>query len=265
MEKKMKKLYFGSNLKMYKTIQETTSYLSELTERTKDISRDEITLFIIPSYTSLKDASEQTDHSLCLLGAQNMGWEETGQFTGEISPLMLNEIGMDLVMVGHSERRHVFRETDEEENLKVKCALDHGMRALLCIGETMEQKQYGISPEILRMQMKIGLHGIDPGFADRIWVAYEPVWSIGVNGIPASADYAGQMHEVMKECLHEIFGSAGDQIPCLYGGSVNPSNAEELIVQDSIDGLFVGRSAWQADRFDTLIRDALKAARSSGK
>ena len=171
-----KRLYFGSNLKMYKTISQTLDYLKELTERTKDISRDEITLFIIPSYTSLEDASRQTDHGLCLLGAQNMGWEETGQYTGEISPLMLNEIGMDLVMVGHSERRHVFRETDEEENRKVKCALEHGMRALLCIGETMEQKEFGISPEILRMQMKIGLHGIDPSFADRIWVAYEPVW-----------------------------------------------------------------------------------------
>ena len=261
----MTKLYFGSNLKMYKTIRETTDYLRALTDLTKDISRDEITLFIIPSYTSLEAASTQTDHALCLLGAQNMGWEETGQFTGEISPLMLREIGMDLVMIGHSERRHVFRETDEEENLKVKCALDHGMRALLCIGETMEQKRYGISPEVLRTQMKIGFYGIDPSYADRIWVAYEPVWSIGVNGIPASAEYAQEMHEVMKECLREIFGEAGDQIPCLYGGSVNPGNAEELICQKSIDGLFVGRSAWQADRFDTLIRSSIKAARSAGK
>ena len=260
-----KRLYFGSNLKMYKTISQTLDYLKELTERTKDISRDEITLFIIPSYTSLEDASRQTDHGLCLLGAQNMGWEETGQYTGEISPLMLNEIGMDLVMVGHSERRHVFRETDEEENRKVKCALEHGMRALLCIGETMEQKEYGISPEILRMQMKIGLHGIDPSFADRIWVAYEPVWSIGVNGIPATAEYAGQMHDVMKDCLKEIFSDAGEQIPCLYGGSVNPGNARELISQKSVDGLFVGRSAWQADRFDALIRDAMDAARAAGK
>ena len=261
----MKKLYFGSNLKMYKTIQETTSYLSELTERTKDLGRDEITLFIIPSYTSLEDASKQTDHSLCLLGAQNMGWEETGQFTGEISPLMLQEVGMDLVMIGHSERRHVFRETDEEENRKVKCALEHGFRALLCIGETAQQKEYGISPEILRMQMKIGFHGIDPCYADRIWVAYEPVWSIGVNGIPASADYAEKMHEVMKECLDEIFGKDGEQIPCLYGGSVNPGNAEELIMQKAIDGLFVGRSAWKAEAFDVLIRDAIKAARAAGK
>lgn len=261
-----KKLYFGSNLKMYKTIAQTTEYLQALTALTKDISRqEEITLFIIPSYTSLKDASEKTDHSLCLLGAQNMCWEEEGQFTGEISPLMLNEIGMDLVMIGHSERRHVFRETDIEENRKVKSVLSHGMRALLCIGETGEQKEYGISPEVLRSQLKIGFHDVDPSFADRIWVAYEPVWSIGVNGIPASAGYAQEMHDVMKECLREIFGSAADRIPCLYGGSVNPGNAKELICQKSVDGLFVGRSAWQAENFNSLIRDALAAARKIGK
>ena len=261
-----KKLYFGSNLKMYKTIAQTIEYLKKLTELTKDISRDEeITLFIIPSYTSLEDASREIDHRLCLLGAQNMCWEEEGQFTGEISPLMLNEIGMDLVMIGHSERRHVFRETDIEENQKVRCVLEHGMRALLCIGETGEQKEYGISPEVLRTQLKVGFHGIDPSYADRIWVAYEPVWSIGVNGTPASADYAEEMHGVMKGCLREIFGDAGDRIPCLYGGSVNPGNARELISMKSIDGLFVGRSAWQADKFDVLIRDALSAARATGK
>ncbi len=260
-----KKLYFGSNLKMYKTILETSKYLKSLTDLTKDISRDDITLFIIPSYTSLEIVSREIDHGLCLLGAQNMCWEENGQFTGEISPLMLNEIGMDLVMIGHSERRHVFRETDIEENHKVTSALQHGMRALLCIGETGEQKSYGISPEVLRMQMKIGFHNIDPSYADRIWVAYEPVWSIGVNGTPASAEYAEEMHEVMKECLVEIFGKAGEQIPCLYGGSVNPGNAEELISQKSIDGLFVGRSAWQADKFNDLIRKSIAAARAAGK
>lgn len=244
---------------MYKTIAETVSYLKSLTSKTADISRDDITLFIIPSYTSLEDSSRETDHSLCLLGAQNMNWEEQGQFTGEISPLMLKEVGMDLVMIGHSERRHVLRETDAEENKKVRSSLEHGFRTLLCIGETNEEKTYGISAEVLRTQLKIGLYGVDPSFADRIWVAYEPVWSIGVNGTPASAEYAEEMHEVMKECLYEIFGSSAAGIPCLYGGSVNPGNASELIVQKAIDGLFVGRAAWQADKFDALIRQALDA------
>lgn len=122
----MKKVYFGSNLKMYKNIEDTVKYLRELTELTADISREEIELFIIPSYTTLDRATTSVDRNLVRLGAQNMCWEEQGQFTGEISPLMLQEMGLDLVMIGHSERRHVFGETDEEENRKVKCGLEHG-------------------------------------------------------------------------------------------------------------------------------------------
>ena len=253
-----KKLYFGSNLKMYKNIQDTVSYLQDLVSLTKDISRDEIELFIIPSYTTLESATKNVDRSFVKLGAQNMCWEEQGQFTGEISPLMLKELGLDLVMIGHSERRHVFGETDAEENLKVKAALSHGFTALLCIGETAQEKNFGISPEVLRTQLKVGFHDVDSSLAPRIWVAYEPVWSIGVNGTPASADYAEEMHKVIKGCLLEIFGDAGADIPVLYGGSVNPGNANELIVQPSIDGLFTGRAAWQADKFDRLIRDAKK-------
>lgn len=253
-----KKLYFGSNLKMYKTIQETVAYLQKLVDNTKDISRDEIELFIIPSYTTLESATKNVDRDYVMLGAQNMCWEDQGQFTGEISPIMLKELGLDLVMIGHSERRHVFGETDAEENKKVKAALNHGFTTLLCIGETAEEKDFGISPEVLRTQLKVGFHGVPADKIGKIWVAYEPVWSIGVNGTPASADYAEEMHKVIKECLQEIFGDASADIPVLYGGSVNPGNANELIVQPSIDGLFTGRAAWDADKFDTLIRDAKK-------
>ncbi len=256
----MKKLYFGSNLKMYKTIRETTDYLTSLARLTEDISREEMELFIIPSYTSLERACASVDQNLIRLGAQNMCWEEQGQFTGEISPLMLQETGVGLVMIGHSERRHVFGETDEEENKKVNCALQHGFTALLCIGETAEDKKYAVGPEVLRMQLKKGLAGVEMSETDRLWVAYEPVWSIGVNGTPATADYAEQMHGEIKRCLLELFPETGAQIPVLYGGSVNPGNAEELIVQPSIDGLFVGRAAWQADKFNELIRSAKKAA-----
>ena len=179
-----KKLYFGSNLKMYKNIKDTTEYLQALADYTKDLSRDEIELFIIPSFTTLESASHCYDRQYIKLGAQNMCWEEEGQFTGEISPLMLKELDLDLVMIGHSERRHVFGETDVEENKKVKAALDHGFTALLCIGETGEEKEFGISPEVLRTQLKIGFHGVPVSQVPKIWVAYEPVWSIGVNGTP---------------------------------------------------------------------------------
>ena len=251
-----KKLYFGSNLKMYKNIQDTVAYLQRMVENTKDISRDEIELFIIPSYTTLESATSKVDRKYVKLGAQNMSWEDQGQFTGEISPLMLKELGLDLVMIGHSERRHVFGETDVEENKKVKAALNHGFTTLLCIGETAEEKKFGISAEVLRTQLKIGFHDVPAKQANNIWVAYEPVWSIGVNGTPASADYAEEMHKVIKNCLREIFGEAADEIPVLYGGSVNPENANELIVQPSIDGLFTGRAAWDADKFNMLIRNA---------
>lgn len=254
-----KKLYFGSNLKMYKTIRETVDYLQSLVVCTNDISREEMELFIIPSYTALESAAAKVNRDYVKLGAQNMCWEDEGQFTGEISPLMLKELGLDLVMIGHSERRHVFGESDTEENKKVRAALNHGFTTLLCIGETASEKNLGVSREVLRTQLKVGFHQVPVSQVPKIWVAYEPVWSIGVNGTPASAQYAEEMHKEIKACLCEIFGEAGKEIPVLYGGSVNPGNANELIVQPSIDGLFTGRAAWQADKFDKLIREARAA------
>lgn len=256
----MKKLYFGSNLKMYKNAKDTKVYLQKLIQNTCDISRDDIELFVIPSYTSLEQAVNHVDRSYVKIGAQNMCWEESGQFTGEISPLMLQELGLNLVMIGHSERRHVFGETDVEENKKVRAALNHGFTALLCIGETAEQKVYGISAEVLRTQLKIGLYQVQPKEVSGVWIAYEPVWSIGVNGTPATEDYAEEMHKVIRVALRELFGDKGNEIPVLYGGSVNAGNAEALIQQPDIDGLFIGRAAWDADNFDKIIRSAKASA-----
>ena len=263
---KVKKLYFGTNLKMYKDMAMTRDYLTKLAENTKDISREDIELFVIPSYTSLPTAVDCVSQDLVKLGAQNMCWEDQGQFTGEISPLMLQELGISLVMIGHSERRHVFGETDEMENKKILCGLNHGFTTLLCIGETGEQKDAGISDETLRSQLKIGLQAVTQEQSKKLWVAYEPVWAIGVNGKPASTEYAKEKHLVIRRCLQELFGEeAGSQIPIFYGGSVNPGNANELIAQENIDGLFTGRSAWEADAFDALIRSAMEAAKEAGK
>lgn len=254
-----KKIYYGSNLKMYKNIKETIDYLKSLVEYTRDISRDDIELFIIPSYISLESAVKNIERKYVKLGAQNMSWADEGQFTGEISPLMLKELDLDLVMIGHSERRQIFGETDNDENKKMKTALKHGFTALLCIGETEEAKEFGISPEVLRSQLKIGLQGIPGSYLNQIRIAYEPVWSIGLNGTPASADYAESMHRIIKRCLIEIFGDIGAEIPVLYGGSVNDENAKELILQPSIDGLFIGRAAWKADKFNEIIRETMAA------
>lgn len=253
-----KKIYLGTNTKMYKTTEQTVAFLKRLGELTQDIPRDRMELFVIPSYTTLTAARESVPRESILLGAQNMGWEEQGQFTGEISPLMLREADMDIVMVGHSERRHVFRETDAEENKKVLCALQHAFRPLLCVGETAEEKDFGIAEEVLRTQLKVGFHGVTPEQAKTVWVAYEPVWAIGVNGVPASKEYADHIHKVIRDTLMERFGAeVGGDIPVLYGGSVNPQNAEGLIRMPYIDGLFIGRSAWDADNFNSIIRMVL--------
>ncbi len=250
-----KKLYLGTNTKMYKTISDTLEYLSQLNSLITDIAEKDVELFVIPSFTSLESASKLLEGSRILLGAQNMGWEESGQFTGEISPIMLKEVGVNIVEIGHSERRHIFNETDQQENLKVKCALRHNFKTLLCIGETFEQKKYDLSDEVLSTQLKIGLHGIDAEQTNNLWIAYEPVWAIGVNGVPATKEYAAMKHKTIRNVLCSLFGDiTGYSIPILYGGSVNNQNAKELISMPEIDGLFIGRSAWDAENFDKIIR-----------
>ncbi len=253
-----KKIYLGTNTKMYKTAEQTVEFLTQISELAQDISRDKMELFVIPSYTTLAVARASVPRQRVLLGAQNMGWEEQGQFTGEISPLMLQEAGMDMVMVGHSERRHIFLETNAQENKKVLCALRHDFIPLLCVGETEEEKNFGIAEEVLRTQLKVGFYGVTPEQAQKALVAYEPVWAIGVNGVPASKEYADTIHLVIRETLVELFGAViGGDIPILYGGSVNLRNAESLIQMPHIDGLFIGRSAWNAGSFNAIIRKVL--------
>ncbi len=251
---RMKPLLIGTNLKMYKTAGETQRYLSALQKKTQDL-RGEITLFVIPSHPALERAASTVKDKAILLGAQNMHPEEQGQFTGEVSPLMLEEFDLDIVEIGHSERRHIFCETDEQENKKVLSALSHGFIALFCVGETAEQKATGIADETLAIQLKIGLSGVLLEQAERIWIAYEPVWAIGVNGVPAAAGYVKKRHARIRRVLEEMFPKM--DIPVLYGGSVNPQNAEELIVQPNVDGLFIGRAAWDTEKFDALIRQVL--------
>ncbi|MCD8021008.1 MAG: triose-phosphate isomerase, partial [Clostridiales bacterium] len=138
--------------------------------------------------------------------------------------------------------------------------LNHDFTALLCVGETEEQKEYGISAETIRVQLKKGLYGVTKEMTQKLWIAYEPVWAIGVNGKPATKEYAEEIHIVIRETLIELFGEeAGSAIPVLYGGSVNPENAVGLSKMEHIDGLFIGRSAWQADNFNKIIRDVLDA------
>jgi triosephosphate isomerase len=260
------KLFIGTNTKMYKTIGQTKSFLTRLQALTQAIPRDEMCLFVIPSYTALPAARSVIQDNSVLLGAQNMGWEDEGQFTGEISPVMLAEIGVDIIEIGHSERRYMFHETDEEENKKMIAALRHGFTALLCIGETEEQNRCGIADEILGIQLKKGLFGVKPEQTGNLMIAYEPVWAIGAQGIPASKEYAGEKHGVIRKILSSLFGGVrADGIPLLYGGSVHNGNAVELVQMNNVDGLFIGRSAWDADNFSLLINAALGAFKNKGR
>lgn len=255
---KCNRLYLGTNTKMYKTISDTMSFLQELHDLTGDLKDLPLDLFVIPSYTALERAGRFLADSHIRLGAQNMAWEKEGQYTGEISPLMLKETGVSIVEIGHSERRHIFCETDEQEEKKVQCAARYGFTPLLCIGETAGNREYGISDEVLSTQLKIGLHSITEEQAKNLWIAYEPVWAIGVNGVPAAVGYVMERHQNIRRVLVERFGEiTGRQIPILYGGSVNPLNAPELIRLPDVDGLFIGRSAWVAETFNHIIRQIL--------
>lgn len=253
-----RRVYLGTNTKMYKNIAQTCSFLKELSELTAGLSRERLELFVIPSYTALEAARKAVPPSIVKLGAQNMAWLDEGPLTGEISPLMLREVGVEIVEIGHSERRHILRENLGIIREKVLCAAGHGFTVLLCVGETAEEKETGCMDDVLRIQLKTALHGLSPECLGRLWVAYEPVWAIGENGIPASGEYAEARHKALRETLCQLFGQrAAEAIPLLYGGSVNSENAVGLIGMDHIDGLFIGRSAWDAKQFSAIIRDVL--------
>ena len=256
--KKLNRLYLGTNTKMYKTIADTASFLTQLHELTEDLADSPLTLFVIPSYTALETAGRIASQSHIRLGAQNMCWEDQGQFTGEISPVMLKEVGVSVVEIGHSERRHVFREDDFDQEKKTAKAAQSGFTPLLCIGETLIQREYGLSGETLSTQLKVGLHSITGEQAKHLWIAYEPVWAIGVNGIPADSGYVAERHAGIRRILCARFGEEqGSRIPILYGGSVNSQNAQELIQLPDVDGLFIGRSAWDASQFNRIIRQVM--------
>ena len=258
---RFKKLFAGSNLKMYKSNRQTLAFLRRLQEITQDIPRDRLELFFLPSYLSLADACRAADPTLVRIGAQNMHWEAQGQFTGEISAPMLQEIGVRLVMVGHAERRQIFGETDWMVNKRVHAGLALGFTTLVCVGDTAQDQEIGASAERLALQLKFALHGVEDSRLDQVWVAYEPVWAIGEGAINAPPGFANEMHAKLHAILEELYPEAGKKVPVLYGGSVNLDNAAALVAQPEIDGLFIGRAAWDADQFNHIIRRSLEAAK----
>jgi triosephosphate isomerase len=240
---------------MYKTTAQTLAYLKELGSLTCDLSGKGLHLFILPPYTSLEAAVREAGSGPVHVGAQNMFWQDAGQYTGEISPVFLDEIGVRLVMIGHSERRNIFGESDLLINKKVLSGLGHHFTVLLCVGETAQDKEYGIGAERVREQVKIALRNVQPSELADLWIAYEPVWAIGQGSTPATPEYANSIQGILRNTMIEIDPVWGPQVPILYGGSVNPENAASLLRQPFVDGLFIGRTAWDAAKFSVLIHD----------
>jgi L-erythrulose 1-phosphate isomerase len=240
---------FGTNFKMNQTPTESAAFYQQLTAALQIPPGTH--LFVIPPFTSLsaiKDVAGQPPHQIWV-GAQNVHWAADGAYTGEISVGMLLALDVDLVLLGHAERRRYFHETDVELNRKVLAALGAGLRVLLAVGETAEERSFGVGGETVLRQLRIGLHGVQPEHLGQIQIAYEPVWSIGAGGTPASPEDVEPIAKLIRSGCADLFAGSGGEIPILYGGSVDPSNAGTFTALQDIDGLFVGRAAWTVEGF----------------
>lgn len=252
----MKTIWIGTSWKMNKNAAEAKQWLSLVIPALKECDAD-IQAFVIPPFPYLAQASELLDNQPIKVGAQNMCWQDSGAFTGEVSPLMLKDCGASIVEIGHSERRAMFGETDETVNLKVRSALKHGLTPLVCVGDSSQEKNWGVSIESVVRQVKIALHTISHDEATKVIIAYEPIWAIGENGTPATEQEAESVHRVLREVLIDKYGTdIGQEMTLLYGGSVNLDNASGLLDQPNIDGVFVGRTAWNAAGYVELLRIA---------
>lgn len=248
--------WIGTSWKMNKTLAAAQAFAEALAK--VDAARDpRIQRFVIPPFTAVRQVKEILATSSLKVGAQNMHWADQGAWTGEISPLMLKDCNLDLVELGHSERREHFGETDETVGLKVEAAVRHGLIPLICIGETMEDRESGRADEVLEREVKGALGKLSTEQRKAtILLAYEPVWAIGEHGIPATSEYADARQ---REIIAVAKSVLGRRVPCLYGGSVNPGNCAELIACPHIDGLFIGRSAWEPAGYLDILERCAKA------
>ncbi|MCM2293268.1 triose-phosphate isomerase [Allorhizobium sp. BGMRC 0089] len=247
--------WIGTSWKMNKTLGEAEAFAEGL--KGADICGDpRLQPFVIPPFTAARQVKAALAASPVKVGAQNMHWADQGAWTGEISPPMLTDCGLDLVELGHSERRSHFGETDETVGLKVQAAVRHGLIPLICIGENLAEREAGQASTVLARQVRGALAKLNGTQKNApIILAYEPVWAIGEHGIPASADYADARHSDISTIAADMLGRT---IPCLYGGSVNPGNCEELIASPHIDGLFIGRSAWSVEGYLDILNRCAK-------
>jgi triosephosphate isomerase len=242
----MRSYYIAGNWKMHKTVSESVAFAKELKDKLKGCGEK---LLVAPAFVSLPAVAEALKGSNIRLGAQNMGPEEQGAHTGEVSVLMLKDLGVQSVILGHSERRHGYLEDDALINKKLLLALKHGLEPILCVGETLEEREGGRLESVISTQTKEGLNGVDAAAIKNVVIAYEPVWAIGT-GKTATPEDADAVHAYIRTVLAGLYGEAVAKAMCIqYGGSVKPDNVAALMAKPNIDGALVGGASLKTDTF----------------
>lgn len=251
-----RKIIIAGNWKMYKTNSEAMQLANQIKMKSTDISKTGIIL--CPPFTALASVSEVVKDSKIGVGAQDVHWEKEGAFTSAISPGMIKSTGATYVIIGHSERRQYFGDTDETVNKKVRAALDNGLNPIVCVGESLEEREQNITKKVVGRQVKGALEGLNAAEMVGTIIAYEPVWAIGT-GKTASPEQAEEVHLEIRSIIAELYDqSVADKVIIQYGGSVKPDNANELLSQPDIDGALVGGASLKPDSFMGIIQSAEK-------
>lgn len=246
----MRKTIIAGNWKMNKTASETKQFFEELLPLVKDIKANVI---IGVPFTSIPLATTMTEGSIIKISAQNMSQHTKGAYTGEISPLMLKDLNVEYVILGHSERREYYNECDAIINKKVECALSNGLSPILCVGEKLEDRENGLTNEVVKTQIVNGLLGISAEDVKNVIIAYEPVWAIGT-GKTATPEMAQEVHKFIRGLLETLYNKeVAKEITIQYGGSMNPGNVVDLLAQEDIDGGLIGGASLEATSFIKLI------------
>jgi triosephosphate isomerase (TIM) len=247
----MRTPFIAGNWKMFKTVQEAVLFIKELKSAVKDVSGVEIV--VAPTFTALHAVAEAARNSNVGVAAQDLYWEKEGAFTGEVSPAMVKEAGAEFAIIGHSERRRLFGETDAIVNRKVAAAIAADLTPIVCIGETLEEREAGQTFDVLDRQVKDGLDRLTGERVAELVVAYEPVWAIGT-GRTATAAQAGEAHAHIRKRLRQWFGAdAADRCHVIYGGSVKPDNVRELSAEPDVDGALVGGASLEVRSFVAIV------------
>ncbi|MFH1354647.1 MAG: triose-phosphate isomerase [Candidatus Omnitrophota bacterium] len=252
----MRKTIIAGNWKMYKNIAEAIELANGLKRALYKIENQNVDVVLCPAFTALSEVQETLGDSVIQLGAQDVFWEDEGAFTGELSSRMLKDAGCNFVIIGHSERRKYFCETNETVNKKIKAALDSGLTPIVCVGETLEEREANKTFDVLEDHVRNGLKNISLENVLKLVLAYEPVWAIGT-GKTATPQQAQEVHKFIRDLLSKLYNKESAQsLRIQYGGSVKPENISDLIKQPDIDGALVGGASLKIDSFAEIVRKA---------